>query len=77
VEWPYERTEIALAFHVALCRAATKLCMTDQLVKAGALTKRKGIDVLIRFPGKHELIGTMDTLCRAFALGMLGALPAN
>jgi hypothetical protein len=51
--------------------------MTDQLVKAGALTKRKGIDVLIRFPGKHELMGTMDTLCRAFALGMLGALPAN
>jgi hypothetical protein len=44
----HERTEIALAFHIALCRAATKLRMTDQLVTAGALTKRKGIDVVIR-----------------------------
>jgi hypothetical protein len=78
VNSPHERIEIALACHIALCRAATKLRITDQLVRlAGAPTKRKDIDVLIRFPGKHELIGTTDTLCRAFAPGMLGALPAN
>jgi hypothetical protein len=55
VDSPHESTEIALAFHIALRRAAAKLRMTDQRVKADALAKRKGIDVLIRFSGQARI----------------------